>query len=226
LKHFTDERANNDSKGAGAIMRVAPVALIVNHEGEEDAHRVFQLAKAVSWITHGHPSGYLSATAFAVVLHSVLWGQSLLIGIERSHKFLEREDESAETRNAIVRAMTCVDAHKPPELAIPLLGGAWVGEEALAVALYCAFSTSDFTSAVRMAVNHDGDSDTTGSLAGQLAGAPVGEEVIPILWLHRPEIREAIAEVASDLADFFHWDLDQSESGEFKNRIWQRYSGW
>ncbi len=227
MKHFTDEIARNGSKGAGAIMRVAPVALMVSRDGEQDAARVFQLAKSVSWITHGHPSGYLSAAAFAVILHALLWGQSLVTGIERARRILKREARSAETLDAMERALACVEAREPPELAIPLIGGAWVGEEALGVALYCALTTSDFASAVRMAVNHDGDSDTTGSLVGQLTGAMQGQDALPAHWLRDLELLETITEIAADLSTFLDWELDQYEtSAGFTDRICERYPPW
>jgi len=43
-------------------------------------------------------------------------------------------------------------------------------------------------------VNRGGDADTTGALAGQLAGALHGLEGIPVRWLKRldPNVRAAI----------------------------------
>ncbi|NDJ10151.1 MAG: ADP-ribosylglycohydrolase family protein [Acidobacteriia bacterium] len=81
-----------------------------------------------------------------------------------------RQEDSAETLWAIDRALELAEARNPPESAIPAIGPAWVGEEALGVALHCALSTANFSLAVRMAVNHDGDSDTTGSLVGAADG--------------------------------------------------------
>lgn len=227
MKQFTAERAPNHSKGAGAIMRVAPVALIVNDGRQECAEMVFELAKSVSWITHGHPSGYLSAAAFAVIIHGLLWGHSLGVGIERACTLLRREKESIETLTAIERAIECAEAGRPSEDAIPQIGGGWVGEEALGVALYCALTARDFAGGVRTAVNHDGNSDTTGSLVGQLMGAALGEEFLPAHWLRGLELRETIADVADDLASFLSWDLDVYEdSGGFTDQVYQRYPGW
>ena len=94
MEHFTDQPARNDSKGAGAIMRVAPVAMFVNHDGERAAADVFQLAREISWITHGHHSGYISGAAFAVTIHALLWGGSIFTGIERARELLRREEDS------------------------------------------------------------------------------------------------------------------------------------
>jgi ADP-ribosylglycohydrolase len=59
----------------------------------------------------------------------------------------------------------------------------WVAEEALAVGLYCALAAPDMRSALRLAVTHSGDSDSTGSICGNLLGARDGERAIPADWL-------------------------------------------
>jgi len=54
-----------------------------------------------------------------------------------------------------------------------------------------------------MAVNHSGDSDSTGSLAGNLLGVQYGMETVPDDWLSGLEMKDMITEVPSDLADTF-----------------------
>ena len=59
--------------------------------------------------------------------------------------------------------------------AIAMLGEGWVAEEALTIAVYSALKYSgDFKKAVICAVNHDGDSDSTGAIAGNILGAYLG----------------------------------------------------
>jgi ADP-ribosylglycohydrolase len=87
---------------------------------------------------------------------------------------------------------------------IETLGGGWVAEEALAIGICCALTGGDdFCRSVIMAVNHSGDSDSTGSLAGNLIGVQYGMETIPDDWLSGLEMKDVITEVASDLADTF-----------------------
>ena len=58
-------------------------------------------------------------------------------------------------------------------------GRGWVGDEALAVGLHAAAKASSFSEAIEVASNHDGDSDSTASIAGQLYGAKHGLSALP-----------------------------------------------
>ena len=223
MTHFTADRANNNSKGAGAIMRVAPVACFARSGNDAAAEDVFRLGKESSWITHGHPSGYLSAAAFAVIIHALLGGHTMETGIQRATALLAREDDSAETLAAIEAALACVGKRMDPERALSMVGEAWVGEEALGVAIYCSLMTNDFATGVRMSVNHDGDSDTTGLLVGQLLGAIHGEAAIPSDWLRDLEAQEIIRRMADDLCDHPKWDLEDPVKA---GRVGERYPGW
>jgi ADP-ribosylglycohydrolase len=79
-----------------------------------------------------------------------------------------------------------------------------VGEEALGIALLCAMTTPDgapesVATSLWTAVAHGGDSDSTGSLVGNLLGAMYGVEALPSAWLDDLELREVIERVARDL---------------------------
>jgi ADP-ribosylglycohydrolase len=57
-------------------------------------------------------------------------------------------------------------------------------------------------------VNHDGDSDSTGALAGNLLGTMHGADAIPSSWLEPLELRDAIVTIATDLYECATWPLD------------------
>jgi ADP-ribosyl-[dinitrogen reductase] hydrolase len=78
------------------------------------------------------------------------------------------------------------------------LGGGWTGEEALAIAVACVLRASTFEDAVIAAVNHSGDSDSTGSIAGNLLGAVTGAGSIPARWLEHLEAMDVIEQMAYD----------------------------
>ena len=82
------------------------------------------------------------------------------------------------------------------------LGEGWVGEEALAVALYCALKYIDnFEQAMIASVNHGGDSDSTGAVTGNILGAALGYEAIPQFYKDDLEMHDLILHMADDLFD-------------------------
>ena len=75
------------------------------------------------------------------------------------------------------------------------LGGGWVGEEALAIAIYCCLKyPDDIRKMLIAAVNHSGDSDSTGAVAGNILGAYLGMDAIPKDWLDRLELVDVMQE--------------------------------
>ncbi len=190
----TPENPPNDSKGCGGIMRVAPVGLVFSGEN------AFEYACAAAALTHGHPSGYLSAGVFGQVIAEILRGKSLEEAAWRSLVTLARWPGWEETRSAVERALKAARECPPTPETIESLGAGWTGEEALAIALFCALvHPNDFAACVLLAVNHSGDSDTTGALAGNLLGAMLGREAIPPDWIEAIELRTEIERVAQDL---------------------------
>ena len=80
------------------------------------------------------------------------------------------------------------------------LGEGWVGEETLAIAVYAVARHIDsFEKTIIAAVNHDGDSDSTGSVAGNIIGAIVGYEAIPQHFKDHLELQDIILAIADDL---------------------------
>ena len=94
--------------------------------------------------------------------------------------------------------------------AIRELGEGWVAEETWAIALYCAIRHIDSVEdAIIASVNHDGDSDSTGSVCGNIMGAIYGYEHIKERNIFCPEgkkfeetleLSEIILALADDLA--------------------------
>ncbi len=81
----------------------------------------------------------------------------------------------------------------PPDhvLTKNVLGEGWIGEEAVASAMYCFWrSPDDYSSAVLTAINTDGDSDSIGAITGSVLGARLGINAIPLSWRERVEDSE------------------------------------
>jgi ADP-ribosylglycohydrolase len=192
----TPGRPLNDSKGCGGVMRVAPVGLVATDP--------FDLGCRTAAITHGHPSGWLAAGAFAQIVAEVVRGNSLREAAEPALARCRSAQGGAEVVRALTTSLTMADEGRvPTPERIEQLGGGWVAEEALAISVYCALSTADPIEAIAMAVNHSGDSDSTGSITGNLVGAALGVEWLDAGLLGDLEGRVVIAQVAEDLCDPF-----------------------
>lgn len=222
------EPARNDSKGCGGVMRVAPVGLFAwrlrQQESPQDA---FRLGTELAALTHGHPTGALTGGVLAVLILALTDGASLPEALVASKAILQAEPGHEETLRAIELAEELVVSGLPHEQAIARLGQGWIAEEALAISIYCALVAPNFKHGVILAVNHDGDSDSTGAIVGNLLGAMHGVKAIPAEWLEPLELRDVITEVAEDLYAFKDWEIGEySENEELNQRIWRKYPGF
>jgi ADP-ribosylglycohydrolase len=188
----------NGSKGCGGVMRAAPVGLVASPDA------AFAMGCDAAALTHGHPSGYLAAGFLASVVCSIMHGASLGEAAARASEELAGWPGHEECLEAVERAVSLArDASSPktPE-AVETLGEGWVAEEALAISLYAALSyQDDYPAAVCLAVNHGGDSDSTGSITGNILGALLGMSAIPAPWLKLLEMRDEITALAADLLE-------------------------
>jgi len=200
----------NDSKGCGGIMRIAPVGLF--------AEDPFQTGVELAALTHGHPSGYLAAGFFAQVVSDVKDDVSLRESIERAKVTLQKWDGHAECKKAVERAVAFADKYDPTPETLESLGGGWVAEEALAIGLYCALVAVDYQDGVLLAINHTGDSDSTGMLAGNLLGLMYGLESIPAKWIEKLEVRGIIEEMARDAVEIFDLRLRSELMQEWNDK--------
>jgi ADP-ribosylglycohydrolase len=219
--------ARNDSKGCGGVMRVAPVGLFGWRLREHaSAEETFRLGVELAGLTHGHPTGVLTAGVLAVLVRALTDGAALPDALADAKTILRAQDRHEETLHAIEQAEALAASGTPHEQAIAQLGEGWVAEEALAISLYCALVAQGFRQGVVLAVNHDGDSDSTGSITGNLLGTLLGVEAIPAEWLEPLELRAVIIELAQDLYAFKDWQIGEySTDRDLNERVARKYPG-
>lgn len=204
--HLND--AVNNSKGCGAVMKAAPFGLLKTYD--PSLHHgtyligVYKNAAALGAQTHGHPLGYMSAAALAVMLAAIVHYRpgayetlqdAILSSFTGSHEA---------SQEILAGLNTAVSLALDPSIsdldAIHQLGEGWVAEEALYIAVFCAVRYQhDFARAIRTAVNHKGDSDSTGSICGNLLGAWLGKDAVAEAFdLRDLEMQDLIEELATD----------------------------
>lgn len=224
----------NRSKGCGGIMRAAPAALFLHSVREEFCECLQDMcntAAGAAALTHGHPLGYMPAAAFAHIVFRAAYGgcpyENGLHGIVKECRERMQDMFASEVQRSHLPRMlslmelveTLAANNLPDAENIETLGGGWVAEETLAIALYCCLRyPEDFSKAVIAAVNHSGDSDSTGAVAGNIMGALLGYERIDPVWLKDLELRGVIEEMATDLCDHCR----MGEYGDYQDKAWER----
>lgn len=192
--------ANNQSKGCGTVMRVAPIGLVAN-----DPAHAYDLACRASALTHGHRTGIVAGGAFAALLTALRDGSSLHEAIATTRALAHHApggEETVRAMDAAIRVAGEAAPSAPSPDQLLSLGEGWVAEEALAIALCCALAhPQNFVAATCLAANLvRGDSDSTASMAGQVVGLMVGPAGLPADWLAALELRSLIEDMADALA--------------------------
>lgn len=200
----------NNSKGCGGVMRVAPIGLYYSPDIMNWQELDIRGAQAAA-LTHGHPLGYIPAAGLVHIVNLAMYHQemSLLQIVEDMIEkvpslFMDNVPEDCSIFRTLMRK--AVDLAKDEAIcddldAIHQLGEGWIGEEALAIAVYCALKhDDDFDAAIIAAVNHNGDSDSTGAITGNILGTYLGMEAIPGKYTEKLELFDIIKKVAENLS--------------------------
>ena len=210
-------------------MRVAPVGCFgaAGHLGDE-AYSAREAAD-IAALTHGHPLGYIPAAFLSCLVHMIIKNKAenrskSLCDITTDTlsviKSLYGNNEYyGEFENIIDRAVELSRRGLNDVEAVSQLGEGWVAEEALAIALYSALThQNDFRAAIICAVNHNGDSDSTGAITGNILGAYSGLDIIdPDGDLTASiEAGDVILELAHDLAE----GCKMEEYGDYRDEKW------
>ena len=214
----------NNSKGCGGIMRVAPIA--VNYQ--IDIETLDMEGAQLAAITHGHSLGYMPAAVLVHILNRIVFPpegrkmplKEIVLEARDTAKELFAGDENLP---ALVRMIDLAISLSENENADDLdnihqLGEGWVAEETLGIALYCALRhQTDFSAGVIAAVNHNGDSDSTGAVTGNILGALLGYEAIEKKWKTDLELADVILEIADDLCH----GCQMSEYSSYRDAEWE-----
>lgn len=180
----THQEMGGRDAGNGSLMRTAPIALACRGDPE----RLVQASLDVSVITHGSPLATWSCVALGCALVAILGGE--------------------ESPERIVEAASQVEEPRVRETVLAVLGlqrdeidsGGYV-LHTLQAALWSFVQHDDFEETVVEAINLGGDTDTTGAVAGALAGARYGAAAIPARWLDVLQHHDELTRLADQLLE-------------------------
>lgn len=207
-------------------MRVAPVALACP-DPNRDMKSLQAEAADVAAITHGHSLGYMSAGVLAHIVNRLVYPHRELGRKSLEDIVLEARDTArtlfagdahiGELVSIINLAVRLANGRGNERECIPEIGEGWVAEETLAIAIYCALRHQDsFSEGIISAVNHGGDSDSTGAVTGNILGALLGYGGIDEKWKRDLELSDVILELADDLCH----GCQMSEYSSYEDPAW------
>lgn len=172
LEGSTEGPPSDGDGGNGAAMRNLPVALLTL--GDDALLERYSIEQAR--ITHHHPFSDAGTLALGRMVQALLLGggvrecRAIANRLVEQHRQFRFDPYSGRASGYIVDTVQTVMHH--------------------------FFFTDNFEDCVVETVNRGEDADTTGALAGMLAGALYGVEAIPQRWLERidPEVAGRIRE--------------------------------
>lgn len=177
LEGTLDGGEHQGDAGNGAAMRMVPVALATLADRALLERRALEQAR----LTHHHPLSDAACVHVGELLH--------LAVLARSKTRLRRAADELVARASAF-------AFSP----YPGLATGYV-VDTLQTVLHAFFTTRRFEECLVTVVNRGGDADTTGAIAGAVAGAYYGADELPPRWLKRldPAVRAEIERLADRL---------------------------
>ena len=201
----TPDEPRNGSKGCGGLMRAAPAGIAAHRFADPD-EKAAEWGGEIAAATHGHPLGWMTASVLAVIINRIMSGDDLKKSVSRAAGVCEARYEGngymAELSRIIGGAVSLAESDEEDSACMARLGCGWTAEETLAMALFsCARHPDDIKECLRCAVNVTGDSDSIGSVAGNILGALVGIDAVREAFdITKVECFDLIKTTAGDLA--------------------------
>lgn len=162
--------------GNGSLMRILPVNLASLREQEADF--VNRIARS-SAITHGHPRSQMACVFHGLLSRDLMAGATVQEALDSTRLAFGNLYSSC-SEISTFRDLLHADIASWPEAEIR--SGGYV-METLTASLWCLLTAKSFAECVLQAVNLGDDTDTTGCVAGGLAGVLYGMDAIPTEWL-------------------------------------------
>ncbi len=194
-------------------MRIAPVGIYGATHGW-DLEQTGRMAGEAAELTHQHPMSTLASAAQAMIIQQCILTEEP-IGSEEFKDIVEtslailpslyqaNESMFEDFFRLIRKAIRLEDnLLREWEIIENDLGGGWVAEETLAIAIFSVLRhINDFKGCMICAVNHGGDSDSTGAVAGNIIGAILGYDAIPQKFTKSLQLHTLIVETADELTE-------------------------
>lgn len=201
----------NASKGCGGIMRIAPIGIFgATHDWSLE--KTGKTAGEAAELTHMHKMSTFSSAMQAMIIHQCIlskgkiWSPEFkaIVGtaLEKLPILYPGNDSIIDDLSRLIHKAIQLEDNmlRDWEVIENGLGGGWIAEETLAIAIFSVLRhIDDFKGCMICAVNHGGDSDSTGAVAGNIIGAILGYDAIPQEFTKDLQLHDLIVEIADEL---------------------------
>lgn len=167
------------SNGNGSLMRILPVAL---QSASLPTEEILDQVHRASAITHRHPRSQMACGLYALLALQLLSGISTNEAWSAAKDEFRQKYSTGEWINETSNFAPMIDRDLGSLPETEIGSGGYV-VDTLAASIWCLLTTHNYSEAVLKAVNLGGDTDTTGCVAGGLAGLVYGASGIPQEWI-------------------------------------------
>jgi len=189
-------RADEYSNGNGSLMRILPVALWFS---KAKPGEVIVFAQCASSLTHRHPRSQMACALYCLLVRALVQGmppgKAWSQAVDAFSAHYDRPPYVAERLH-----FRLIESGKLAEQTEQDIDSSGYVMHTLTAAVWCLLTSQSFEETVLKAVNLGGDTDTTGCVAGGLAGAYYGLASIPSDW---KSVLARHADIESMFARFF-----------------------
>jgi ADP-ribosylglycohydrolase len=168
-----------NSWGNGSAMRVSPVAYAFN-----DLEEVLKEAKRSAEVTHNHPEGIKGAQAIAAAV------------------FLARKNKTKSDIKDYIQTKFGYNLERKLDDIRPVYRFDVSCQGSVPESIIAFFESTDFESAVRLAISIGGDSDTIAAMAGSIAEAFYKEIPLEMINETKKRLPNAFLEIIKQFQGF------------------------
>lgn len=169
------------SNGNGSLMRILPLVYFLNKM--DDINKKINIIHEISGITHNHIRSKIACAIYVIFGINLLNGlnlkESYCNTIKTIYDYYTKTDYKTELLKFSKILFSDIS-----KLKIDQIKSTGYVVDTLEAAVWCLLKNNSFTETVLSAIELGDDTDTTGAVAGGLAGIYYGLDAIPENWLN------------------------------------------
>jgi ADP-ribosyl-[dinitrogen reductase] hydrolase len=171
-----------EDNGNGSLMRILP--LVFHLKNEKDINVIYQTVKEVSSITHAHFRSVFACFIYIVYAIELLKGKDKFQAYNQMKIILDDFVPNKDFNNREIQLFDRLLKANIIDFEEDKIHSSGYVLHSLEASFWCVLNSNSYAETVLKAVNLGGDTDTTGAIAGGLAGLIYGYETIPKEWIN------------------------------------------